>query len=911
MSIGIEEVLEEEYKKLHGDLPKEYSKSGSKEERLAAIYQLIHQKQPAALCLSGGGIRSATFALGLLQGLADCGLLEKFHYLSTVSGGGYIGSWLTAWIYRHNQGIQGVSNDLSKLPALKVDPEPAPLRHLRAYSNYMTPKLGLLSADTWTLPATYLRNLLLNWLVLIPLLCAVLAIPRLGVPSIRSSSEAMSQIYPWLAPIAPWLAPGALFLGAILTIIAIAFISFNLPSAREVFAAAKQKQGTQTDFLVWCLLPLVGAAITLVTYWAWYANPQGEQTVQALSFWPFAVFGMVVHFLGWILYARKLLFLRKWKKLLEVFLIVFIGLLGGGAVWWFATTIAIFSAPQAHAEAYVCFAVPLLLSLFLLAMTFFVGIASHYTDDNDREWWARCGAWVLIAIVVWIIASTIVIYGPTLLFKKIGPWIVTLVGGISGLVTILLGRSPATSAQEQQEQAVGRFAPLKNIALALAAPLFVVVLIVILSLGTSEFIAWLWPKLSSSSIDALDLKDHQAIILNAPFGLVGGVSLFMGAFAFVMGLFINVNKFSLHSGYRNRLIRAYLGASREKRHQNPFTGFDPDDNISIAELAGQDNERMKQPFHVINITLNLVKGENLAWQQRKAESFTVTPLYSGNYRLGYRRSRDYGGEISLGTAVAISGAAASPNMGYHSSPALTFLMTLFNARLGWWLGNPGEAGNKTFHRPSPWFAVGPIIQEALGLTNDTNPYVYLSDGGHFENLGLYEMVLRRCHTIVVSDAGCDLDCSFEDLGNAIRKIRVDLGVPIHFDKRHIYARKSQKKGRYCAIGTIQYSAVDPGRPDGTLIYIKPAFYGDEPTDIFNYATMHSAFPHESTSDQWFSESQFESYRMLGFHIIRKICKDKKKLELDDFIKCAQKHADEETPQFYRSTQDPPTESLSR
>src|SRR5205823_8330888 len=91
------------------------------------------------------------------------------------------------------------------------------------------------------------------------------------------------------------------------------------------------------------------------------------------------------------------------------------------------------------------------------------------------------------------------------------------------------------------------------------------------------------------------------------------------------------------------------------------------------------------------------RGENLAWQQRKAASFTVTPLHSGNCGLGYRRSKDYGGKrgITLGTAVAISGAAASPNMGYHSSPVITFLMTLFNALLGWWLGNTGAAGARS------------------------------------------------------------------------------------------------------------------------------------------------------------------------------------------------------------------------
>src|SRR5207249_1842390 len=105
-------------------------------------------------------------------------------------------------------------------------------------------------------------------------------------------------------------------------------------------------------------------------------------------------------------------------------------------------------------------------------------------------------------------------------------------------------------------------------------------------------------------------------------------------------------------------------------------------------------------------------------------------------------------------------------------------LTLLNVRLGAWLGNPGKAGQATFHLGYPNFSVGPIIAEAFGLTNDTSPYVYLSDGGHFENLGLYEMVLRRCHYIVVSDAGEDPECFFADLGESVRKIRIDLGIPI-------------------------------------------------------------------------------------------------------------------------------------
>jgi len=375
------------------------------------------------------------------------------------------------------------------------------------------------------------------------------------------------------------------------------------------------------------------------------------------------------------------------------------------------------------------------------------------------------------------------------------------------------------------------------------------------------------------------------------------------AFGIVMGYFIDANKFSLHATYRNRLIRAYLAASRPAgtRKPNSFTGFDPDDDFELHELwpkelkEAKEPKNPKRPLHVLNATLNLVHGEDLAWQERKAESFTMTPLHCGSHshsgfiEVGYRPSREYGGgkgkAITLGTALAISGAAANPNMGYHSSPIVGFLMTLFNLRLGWWLGNPGPRGARTWRRSGPRYSVGPLFSEAVGRTTNRSKYVNLSDGGHFENLGLYEMVLRRCHYIVVSDAGEDPECSFTDLGEAVRKIRIDFGIPIDFEPMTIYPRRAinalkraGQKGHNCAIGRIRYSAVDPdvdgkNAPDGIIIYIKPACYGDEPRDIYEYFKRSETFPHESTADQFFSESQFESYRMLGAYTMEILCND--------------------------------------
>jgi hypothetical protein len=144
--VSLYQVLEAEYVALHGPLPKDYAQTDDNpEKRLAAIFALIHAQKPSALCISGGGIRSATFALGVLQGLARIGLLQKFDYLSTVSGGGYIGGWLSSWAHRDPGGLDSVAKALAAQPQKKLDPEAVALEHLREYSNYLSPKVGLVS----------------------------------------------------------------------------------------------------------------------------------------------------------------------------------------------------------------------------------------------------------------------------------------------------------------------------------------------------------------------------------------------------------------------------------------------------------------------------------------------------------------------------------------------------------------------------------------------------------------------------------------------------------------------------------------------------------------------------------------------------------------------------------------------
>jgi hypothetical protein len=600
-------------------------------------------------------------------------------------------------------------------------------------------------------------------------------------------------------------------------------------------------------------------AVSLLTVsWEWYrrsGHSLDDLTLFGLSSLSTLTLGAAaMHVAAWLIAGMALRrpLLNRWRYL-ELVTIALSGLIGGGLLWLALAKLGPLAPVPTYADWYTFTAVPVFLSLFLLAATLFIGLASRFTGDGDREWWARSGAWVLIGSVCWTGAAGIVLFGPSVLTKLPG-WIASA-GGLAGLFTLFFGFSSKTDANPAPEQLVWWKRLGTKCYLLLLAPFTVVLILAVLA------------------------HINLAILRDASWFEVGEFIVGMGLFSVLMSFFININKFSLHSMYRNRLIRAYLGASRgERRTPNPFTGFDPGDNLQMHELAPKDSP-INKPMPVVNIALNLVHGEKLSWQQRKAQSFTVSPLHCGSFssNLGYRRSSEYGKNhavnqaITIGTALAISGAAASPNMGYHSSPAVTFLLTLFNVRLGWWLGNPGQAGDTTYDRSCPEFAVGPLLAEAFGLTDDQKRYVYLSDGGHFENLGLYEMVLRRCHCILVSDAGCDEKIEFQDLGNAIRKIRIDLGIDItiKLDRLRPIGQNGHSSGHY-AVGTIHYTRVDHGMSDGILIYLKPSLTGNEPVDVLEYAAHHRQFPHEPTADQFFDESQFESYRRLGEHVVDQV-----------------------------------------
>jgi hypothetical protein len=425
---------------------------------------------------------------------------------------------------------------------------------------------------------------------------------------------------------------------------------------------------------------------------------------EGVAWWHFAVFGAVMHGGGMLvgLGHVKLRFHRPatWTGIVATSAAFVAGFVGGVAAWIFARLAAVqpdYADFLYDPRLYSCLAFPMLMGVFLFSGTLLVGSTSYVTKDEDREWWATSGGWFLALALGWLAFSCVVLYSPRAL-----SWLdtsistgVTALTGFMGFAAARAGNSSKTPSGPEDEGVVDlngtASSLLKKYGPQVLMACFMLLLVMLLAGLNERLFIWFGPP-SGATV----------------WGFVGPVfwlALGYGALCLLASWFINVNKFSLHAMYRQRLIRAYLGASNPFRHPHPFTGFDENDNISMCTLTAN------KPMHVVNMALNLVHGENLRWQERKAASFTSTRLHTGSLCVDYRPSALYGGRynpnrtpISLGTAITISGAAASPNMGYHSSPLLMQVMTLFNARLGWWLGNP-RCNRRIWTSPSPRWGI--------------------------------------------------------------------------------------------------------------------------------------------------------------------------------------------------------------
>lgn len=325
--------------------------------------------------------------------------------------------------------------------------------------------------------------------------------------------------------------------------------------------------------------------------------------------------------------------------------------------------------------------------------------------------------------------------------------------------------------------------------------------------------------------------------------------------SFLLALVCDINSISMHSYYRSRLAEAFL-----PQVESP-TSAEAADHPALFRLKEVSPES-GAPLHLINTTLNTTSSRNPKLRSRNGENLFLSPLFCGSSATGYRRTEHYlGGRLTLSTAFSVSGAAVDPDTYATKSRPISFLMALLNARLGIWVDNPGKTPRKW--RWPAWYES--MLREMFGRgLSETEAKVHLADGGHFENLGVYELLRRRCRFIVVSDAGADPTCGLGDLGQAIQRARADFGADVDIcPDRFADVRADAIPERAHLLGKVTYADGSVGR----ILYVKARVIRHLSADIYAYWRANAAFPNEPTSDQFYGELQFDSYRELGLQIM--------------------------------------------
>ena len=384
----------------------------------------------------------------------------------------------------------------------------------------------------------------------------------------------------------------------------------------------------------------------------------------------------------------------------------------------------------------------------------------------------------------------------------------------------------------------------------------------------------------------------------------------IGCALLVVSLLLAPNANSLHRLYRDRLSKAFLfdpnrraldvleklgsglemakaklGVAKDKK-VTKRTGNNSRDLAWLDELKLSKLNCDYVPYPIINTALNIRGSRYVNQRGRNADFFAFTPKFIGSKSTSYvrtQRMEDQVRDLDLAAAMAISGAAASSNMGGKTIKVLAPTLAILNIRLGFWLPNPMlVATSKMASVFATFVDQFYFLWEMLGRLNEKSGLIYLTDGGHIENLGIYELLRRRCQVIIAIDAEADPEMSFNSFVALQRYALIDLGVLVRLPWSKIRdatkaaseeiaksggkAPKEAVYGPHCAVGEIKYP--DGGR--GVLVYIKSSLTGDENDYVVDYKRRYPEFPHEPTSDQQFSEEQFEVYRALGFHAARRM-----------------------------------------
>ncbi len=382
------------------------------------------------------------------------------------------------------------------------------------------------------------------------------------------------------------------------------------------------------------------------------------------------------------------------------------------------------------------------------------------------------------------------------------------------------------------------------------------------------------------------------------------------------GWFTDLNLFGINRMYRDRLMEAFMPntSSVEKNQWEPATKAD---QAMVVNMCGNgvfskntdgtinvDLKKIKSvgPYHLINTNIVLNDSEEAKFRGRGGDNFVISPAYSGSDSVNWHPTLDFvDGKMSHATAMAMSGAALNPGAGGGGSGAtrnklVSFMMAFFHLRLGWWLANPNAKNkNKVFKKPN--FIVPGLTQGVFAYNNkEDSTFIELTDGGHFENTGIYELIRRKLPIIILSQAGADPKFTLEDIANVMERVRVDFGVTIDFlegyglnailpngdNNADAVEKKFNLSKKGFAIAEIDY----PDKEEhGYLIVIKSLMIKDLPLSLFHYKSVNTDFPNQTTADQFFDENQFEAYRELGYQLtkqmVKEVSKDSENISLEE------------------------------
>jgi hypothetical protein len=797
------------------------------------------------LALSGGGIRSATFCLGVLQALAQAKfshsgdvakddsmpLLARFDFLSTVSGGGYAGAFLSA-LFRPRKRDAAMGEPVVIAPekaaseayaALRQDPPgrlgsaasldavDTPVRWLRENGRYLTPNgPGDLLYDiaiairNW-LSVHYIAAVTLITLFLLAFAFRQISVQWLGVPA--QQIELLVQAADFKRQGAIWGSPW--------------------------FVAAA----------VWVALAVIPLG---VAYWYRLDWPPKASWSPAN---PWVAASIVV------LLAVCLFILTNDTPFAQLSVI-------------------------ARMER----AVLLLLIVTVVISIVIFHVANVAAPDSSRGYRGKVTRWLAnsMRVTFVIVAFALVETGGQTLYlwlrntDNIMPTLTGIAGVVVTLVSIVRKFSPAL-AQPDKGGLASRILPMDAMLGAAGVTLLLVVLICWHATATLFFLG------------SVELSNAAApLVTSARFNLISDPHswvflLVCVAATFAAGSFLGfINLSGLQAMYSARLTRAYLGASNRTRFAGGnsklmhVTEPDMDDDFARGDYFDGKN---LGPAHIINVTINATtgSGDQLTQRDRQGLPMAITP--DGITVEGECWTQSDMAELTIGQWIGISGAAFSTGVGRGTSLGKALLFGFANVRLGWWWksGLTDKKATRTFWRTQVY-----LMRELRArFVGKEGSHWYLSDGGHFENTAVFELLRRQVEVAVCCDCGADPQYEFEDLANLMRLARIDLAADftsIGAAATPILSGRAADLAPYVALNPAEFAAKEGADNKCLLLYrvnykssnrqtllivVKPRRISDATLDIVQYQSANTAFPQQSTFDQFFDDAQWESYRKLG------------------------------------------------